>query len=335
MNRLIKIILCVTAACVGIGSAALIIGLFLGGGRLYFMEDTNIAQAEHMVDGLVSRVRDQVQRQKRHRNNETAALDLPDEFEEKSGGNRFTYEEAYEDEFEEEGYYYGDQLLLKSVSSDIRNLEVDLRHGFLQIEESDDGRVWVSVSNETQDITAECINGSLMIHDNRQGSSGREDAYVFLQIPEDMQFGEINIQADAGSMTADCGFMADHLILSVDAGSIVIDEVQSDTLDASVGAGTMEIGEGMFGSAAMECGVGSITMDAEIIQDSRISCGMGSVYLELEDGVESMNYDLSCGMGCIQIGDHSYTALSKGQRIDYGAAANFTLSCGMGEICIE
>lgn len=340
MNRLIKIILCITAACVGIGSAALIIGLFLGGGRLYFMEDTSIAQAGHMMNGFVSQVRDKVHRQKVHRSSEEAAVELLDEFAEESSDSRVTYEdyedyedyESYED-YEEEGYY-GDRLLLKSVSSEIRNLEVDLQHGALQIEESDDGKVWVSVSNEIQDITAECVNGSLVIQDRRQGS-GREDAYVFLQIPEDMQFGTINIQTDAGSMIADCSFTADHLILSVDAGSIVIDDVQSDTLEAFVGAGTMEIGEGMFGSAVMECGVGTITMDAEIIQDSRISCGMGSVYLELEDGVESMNYDLSCGMGCIQIGNNSYTALAKGQRIDYGASANFTLDCGMGEIHIE
>lgn len=327
MNRLIRIILYITAGCVGIGCAALILSFVLGGGSGWLAgEEMEIARkAADRIHELTAGSKRQVQS-----DNE-------------SGDGSYTYEEAdiadgsytYEETDVAESEGYGDIGMLTVDASSIQDLSIELQHGYLSIEESDDNLIRVSVTESFDGLTAKCESGGIIIRDDRTGNHGREDAQVFLEIPDGMQFQNVNIQIDAGVMYQECGFQSEQLTVNADAGEITLSEVTADALSASVGAGVIDIEDSVFDTASFNCGVGTMDIEADIRGDAQIDCGMGRVDLELEDGANSVNYVLYCGAGSIEIGDNTYSGLAKESRLNNGASATFSLNCGMGSICID
>ncbi len=337
MNRLIKTILCITAACVGIGCAALVLSFALGGGRLDFGSGNPLYLAKQKVGSILSEIRDRMHRPDFSQaavveNDECVITDWGD------SGDLAEAEamEGYaEQEFLEEDSYEGDELIYCGPASQIKSLDIDLRYGSLELLESDDSNIRVSVSGQAHHILAESGNGGLTVNDSRKGSKSRDDAYVYLEIPEDMQFTTVTVCTDAGTVDTDCSFRAKQLTITANAGAVTLDEVKSDEFTATIGAGTIDVSDATFGRMDLECGVGTAYIEGGIQQDSSISCGMGTVELELEDGEDSFNYMISCGMGCVDIGDNSYSALSQKRRIDNGASATLSLDCGMGQIMVE
>lgn len=319
MNKLIRLILYITAGCIGVGIAALISGLVLGGGHLAWEEDGIFNRAEQAVQKMTS---DHKRRVKTAEKTETPQTDY----------------EAYDYSFEEETDFAGDIGLLTVDASSIQVLTIDLQHGCLYIEESDDSRICVSVSgsgNMIDDIQAVCESGCISISDQRTGNRSREDVDIYLQIPADIRLDTVEMKINAGQLESDCRFTAKDLTVKADAGQITLSDVGADALYASVGAGEMDISDSSFASVNLKCGVGVMDIEASIEADSWIECGMGSVNLELENGPDSVNYVLHCGAGTIQVGDRSYSGLAKKSRIENGSSSTFTLECGMGQICID
>lgn len=307
MNRLMKAILYITAGCIGIGSAALILSVVLSGGQ-FVVDETGIFGRAKDVARSAAKFAVGV---KEIETNETAEIQMVDE----DG-----YEEC---------------VLLTIEASAVQELAINLRYGHLIIEESYDERIYVSASGEYEDIQAVCEDGRIKVTDNRTGRTNRTEADVYLKLPEDMSLSDVDIQIKAGTLEAAEGFYAKTLKVGTDAGYIALSGITADTLAASVGAGEIQIDDSTFGKASLECGVGVMDIEADISFDTTIDCGMGVVNLELEEGAESVNYELSCGAGAIEIDGESYSGLARKRRIENGASATFTLNCGMGQICIE
>ncbi len=315
MNKLIRLILYITAGCIGIGVAALISGLVLGGGNWDWEETGMFGRAERAVQRITSGHGKQVK--------------TVDKIED-------TYD--YDEDDDSGDDFAGDMGLLAIDASSITDLSIELRHGYLSIEESDDSRIIVSASGSQMmmdEIQAECDGGKISIRDTRSGDRSREDLEIYLEIPKNLQLNQANFQINAGVLESDCSFQAKELTVNADAGQIDLSDVTAGVFSASVGAGEMDIENGNFETTRLECGVGVMDIEADITKDAQIECGMGSVNLELAGGPDSVNYVLHCGAGTIEVGDRSYSGLAKKSRIENGSGATFTLECGMGQICIE
>ena len=65
------------------------------------------------------------------------------------------------------------------------------------------------------------------------------------------------------------------------------------------------------------------------------TCGVGSIVLKLAGDPEAYNYDLSCGVGSIEINGSTYTALGRSKEIDNNASGDISLDCGVGSIEVE
>ncbi len=313
MNRLIRGILYITAGCVGIGIATLVLGLALGGGNLDFEDDDMYHQALSAVDTVREITADT-----KSKSTSDASVDR---------GTAYDEAEYLEDE---DGYY-----LLTVDAYEVSTLQIDIKHGELDIVESSDQKLKVFADEPVDGILAECSDGRLKIEDHRQGSKSREDVYISLHIPTSMLFEDVDLKVDAGIIQTECIMRTNTLVLKADAGEITLDGINAEKLTASVGAGMIDIVNGDFGSLEMDCGVGEMDFEGSIQHDSKISCGMGAVDVMVYNGAENYNYVLDCGMGSIEIGDNSYSGVTKARRIDNGAEATLTLDCGMGEICID
>lgn len=315
MNRFIRMILYITAGCAGIGCAALILSLVLGGGRLG--EDAFFGQAKETA-------RDAVELAKKKVHYTVTADDR--------NGDDSEYADVFSGTMDDTDEGTG---MLTIDSSAVQKLSVGLRHGYLSIEESEDSRIQVSVSEPSDQITAKCESGEIIIRDNRQGKSGRKDVTVYLEIPEGFHFQKVDLSMDAGEIDTDCGFSAENLSVNAGAGVISLEDIQADVFSGSVGAGEITIDDSVFQTVRLDCGVGSMDIQADITANARIDCGMGEVDLALVRDISEVNYVLKCGVGSIEIGDNSYSGLSREKRIDHGADAEFELNCGMGMISID
>ena len=312
MNRLIRMILYIAAGCVGIGFAALILSVVLSGGHLDW-EDGMIGRAKEKAQDLAVRAKREIPEQR-----------MDDEYE---------YAQDDMDAFDSDS---DDAMGLLAIDgSAIQDLSIDLQHGYLCIEESDDSRIQVMAAGQTENILANCESGAITIKDNRKGKSRRKDAMVYVSIPEQFQFQNVTIRIKAGEIETDCGFGADQMTVSAEAGRISLYTITADTFTGTVGAGEMVIENSILHTVRLDCGVGRIDIEADISGDAQIDCGMGEISMELAKGADSVNYKLECGVGSIEIGDNSYTGLSRAKRIENGGTAEFALNCGMGVISID
>lgn len=314
MKKWMKIILCIVAGCVGMGCAALIIGIVL-----WRNSSTGVQEnIRDIADGARKSV-------------ESWANGWDREDDEDDWDDAEYAVNAVEDL---EGQ--GGENALRVDADQVRQMEVSLRHGYLEVERSEDSRIYVSWSSKkANDVQASCKSGKFIVRDTRKGTSARKDIEIYLSIPAKKQFDDVELQIDAGELEIDVPLEAGHMRLDADAGVISAEGLVSDDLDVSVGAGDIEISDSSFGKAALNCGVGTIELDGSIRSDAKAECGMGTIDLDLDQDVDHYNYILSCGMGGIEIGDESYSALAREKRIDNGADSTFTLNCGMGEITIE
>lgn len=324
MNRWIRMILYITAGCVGVGCAALILSLALSGGHLNWEDENIFGRARHKAQDFAE-----------------AAIGLdqedphqPQAVESIEYSNECTEVPAAEAE-ERDDCAIG---LLAVDSSSIENLSIDLKHAYLSIQQSQDSRIQVYCQSEEDaesEVKASCEAGNITIADARKGKTGRKDITVYLEIPDQFKFNMAQIQISAGEVDAECGILSDQLTVNAGAGLISLGSLKADTFHASVGAGEIDIEDGVFRSVSVDCGVGMVDMEADITEYAKIDCGMGEVDLELVKGIDSANYKLKCGVGSIDIGDNSYSGLSREKRIENSATAEFELNCGMGAISVD
>lgn len=327
MNKLIRMILYITAGCVGIGCAALILSFALSGGHLAWETDDLFERAKASIEKEKEKLKERAETQDMH-DMETVQF-----VEEQIDDSDSSYEEQSDDLYEEDAVG-----LLTVDSSAVQNLSINLQHGYLLMEESEDSRMQVSylpASDSADEIMAVCDAGEITIQDTRQGKKSRKDVAVYLKIPGNFKFDNADIQIKAGEVDVECGFSADQLTVNTDAGLISLESMEAQTFSVAVGAGEIDIEDSVFKTIYMDCGLGTIDIEADITEYAKIDCGMGTVDLELAKGVDSANYMLNCGVGSIDIGDNSYTGLSRKKRIENGASAEFELNCGMGTISID
>lgn len=252
MNRFIKGILYITAGCIGIGCAALIIGVVLGGGSQVL--DMSFGQVKNRVRDFVMTADKEAHNQMTGHRSEDASMDRVIDKE---------YAEQYQDSMYEDDFS-GDMGIFAADASSIEKLAIDLRYGSLSIEESEDSRVVVSVDGPADGVEASCSSGVLTIQDVRTGKKAREDACVYLQIPEGMQLSGASIRVDSGAVDMEGSFYAKELSVDAGAGEISLMDVTADTFTASVGAGTLDISDSSFQTANFNCGVGTMDIDADI-----------------------------------------------------------------------
>lgn len=318
MKKFIKIVLCIVAGCIGMGCAALVIGFVIGKSTSSFPQNSvgywraTIQNIRDVASGL------------------------------RKGAEYWEHEQDDEDEGERASTEkttmtaQDGQNILKVDADKVQVLEVDLRHGYLGIEESEDDQIYVLLdSNKADYVQASYESGRLLIQDTRQGKAARKDIEIYLSVPEKKKFNKMELQMDAGELDMDVPLSAERMQLKADAGVITAEELSSGDLDVSVGAGDIEISDSSFGKAALNCGVGTIELEGSIRSDAKAECGMGTIDMDLNEDLDAYNYVLNCGMGSIEIGDSSYSALAREERIQNGADATFTLNCGMGNITIE
>ena len=201
-------------------------------------------------------------------------------------------------------------------SEEIDSLEIELKYGTLDIEESDTDEVTVKVEKDQEKCKATVNDRVLKIEDTREKGIKGHNYHVLLLIPKGMEFDQIKIDNDAGTVDAhDTTLKAQSINFKVSAGEIMAERLETEKLKLRVGAGNADIDELKTSNADLTCGVGNIDV-------------------KLMGTEKDYNYQVSCGVGNISINGQDFSSLGKDKTVDHGAKKEIRLDCGVGNITL-
>lgn len=198
------------------------------------------------------------------------------------------------------------------------DLEISLKYDELLIQEYDGDKIRVNVANDAKnDVVVKETSGKITITDTRSGNV-KKKKQIKVIVPSGKDFDTVSLGVDMGTIDLECDLKVQELSVEVGAGEFSgYGNITAAYCDLQVGAGTIDI-------------------DQLDIQKLNADCGAGEIDMVVTGKEKDYNYDLSCGMGEINLEDSEYSGLGIEKTIsNEGARKDMVLECGMGEIDVE
>ena len=198
------------------------------------------------------------------------------------------------------------------------DLEISLKYDELLIQEYDGDKIRVNVANDAKnDVVVKETSGKITITDTRSGNV-KKKKQIKVIVPSGKDFDTVSLGVDMGTIDLECDLKVQELSVEVGAGEFSgYGNITAAYCDLQVGAGTIDI-------------------DQLDIQKLNADCGAGEIDMVVTGKEKDYNYDLSCGMGEIDLEDSEYSGLGIEKNIsNEGARKDMVLECGMGEIDVE
>lgn len=198
------------------------------------------------------------------------------------------------------------------------DLEISLKYDELLIQEYDGDKIRVNVANDAKnDVVVKETSGKITITDTRSGNV-KKKKQIKVIVPSGKDFDTISLGVDMGTIDLECDLKVQELSVEVGAGEFSgYGNITAAYCDLQVGAGTIDI-------------------DQLDIQKLNADCSAGEIDMVVTGKEKDYNYDLSCGMGEINLEDSEYSGIGIEKNIsNEGARKDMVLECGMGEIDVE
>ena len=198
------------------------------------------------------------------------------------------------------------------------DLEISLKYDELLIQEYDGDKIRVNVANDAKnDVVVKETSGKITITDTRSGNV-KKKKQIKVSIPSVKEFDTVSLGVDMGTIDLECDLKVQELSVEVGAGEFSgYGNITAANCDLQVGAGTIDI-------------------DQIDVQKLNADCSAGEIDMVVTGKEKDYNYDLSCGMGEIDLENSEYSGLGIEKTIsNEGAQKDMVLECGMGEIDVE
>lgn len=198
------------------------------------------------------------------------------------------------------------------------DLEISLKYDELLIQEYDGDKIRVNVANDAKnDVVVKETSGKITITDTRSGNV-KKKKQIKVIVPSGKDFDTVSLGVDMGTIDLECDLKVQELSVEVGAGEFSgYGNITAANCDLQVGAGTIDI-------------------DQIDVQKLNADCGAGEIDMVVTGKEKDYNYDLSCGMGEINLEDSEYSGIGIEKTIsNEGARKDMVLECGMGEIDVE
>lgn len=198
------------------------------------------------------------------------------------------------------------------------DLEISLKYDELLIQEYDGDKIRVNVANDAKnDVVVKETSGKITITDTRSGNV-KKKKQIKVIVPSGKDFDTVSLGVDMGTIDLECDLKVQKLSVEVGAGEFSgYGNITAANCDLQVGAGTIDI-------------------DQIDVQKLNADCGAGEIDMVVTGKEKDYNYDLSCGMGEINLEDSEYSGIGIEKTIsNEGARKDMVLECGMGEIDVE
>ncbi len=234
-----------------------------------------------------------------------------------------------------------------ATAEDVRELDLEVSGGSLQLMVSPDDRFYVMLSDVEDAYSNKVVTsvklekGTLLIEKNLNSAkktriiSSNSDKLgnLYLYIPEGYVFRNAEISAGAASLMLK-GLQADEVELENGACDVRIDGIRAGSLQIENGAAALRADNVTADYLELANGVGAVELAGKINREAEISNGMGDVRLVLSGNEKDYNYQVESALGEVTIGEGSFSALACDHYIDNQAPGEITVENGMGEVNI-
>ena len=180
---------------------------------------------------------------------------------------------------------------------------------------------WGNAQYHSSDIDWDALDGNTVDMDfasDLEISLKYDELLIQEYDPSGKDFDTISLGVDMGTIDLECDLKVQELSVEVGAGEFCgYGNITAANCDLQVGAGTIDI-------------------DQIDVQKLNADCGAGEIDMVVTGKEKDYNYELSCGMGEIDLENSEYSGLGIEKTIsNEGAQKDMVLECGMGEIDVE
>lgn len=130
------------------------------------------------------------------------------------------------------------------------------------------------------------------------------------------------------------GILFESIAADVKAGLLEMADIEVNELSVKVGAGQIVAESVSAESLEADCGAGQITFSGDITLGADINCDVGEVFFTTPGTVDDYDYELSCSLGEITLGERAYSGFSNKVNIDNESGRLIKAECDMGSIKI-
>lgn len=233
--------------------------------------------------------------------------------------------------------YSGDHEDMQVAStSDVISLDLEIAGGACKISESADDYFHI-YSENAEEFQYYVEDETLYIkgfNDIAFNTHSNNDNYIYLEIPKDFVFKNIEVELGAGVIEAASFQASNKMELEIGAGELIVDSLSANTLTTEVGAGNAELKNASVKDSTIEIGLGNMTYSGFITGNLTAECGMGNLSLYLDDAYENHNYNVELIMGNMTLNQKNFSAVAFTDNIHHGTSSTYTLECGMGNMSI-
>lgn len=236
---------------------------------------------------------------------------------------------------------------LNETYDGVRSIDLDIEYGEVNLVEG--STFSIDATNLYGDMDSYVSDGTWHISQEGNGSfhilgidinldpfgwwNGDFHPKITITVPEGFAAEEFTMDVKAGSVEA-ASINALQADLTVEAGRLYVDEITvRDKSEYDVGAGEMILKDAVLNNITMEVGVGNTVIEGKLTGDNDITCGVGKIELKLAGDENDYSYDISAGIGDVDIDGSSYHGID--QRINNGTGNNLRLDCGVGNITVD
>lgn len=235
----------------------------------------------------------------------------------------------------------------------VDSIDLDIKYGKVTIEEGDRFKI-VAENIAEGGIQSYTEDNTWYI---KQQYSDEESINLFgWTIPISFQlFGFGNDYYPKILVTIPRDLIAEKVAIELGVGELLVEDVDTRLANFEIGAGSMkikrlnvldkfncEVGAGELivnnietKDSVLEIGVGSMQIKGEILGDLYADCGVGEIKLDLNGREEDYNYNISCGLGDMELNDKSYSFSADETIRNDNAIGTFDLNCGVGSLDIS
>lgn len=126
----------------------------------------------------------------------------------------------------------------------------------------------------------------------------------------------------------------DEADISNQAGVLYAEIIRAGELKIDIGAGQGTIEEFLAQDAELVCGAGQMTASGTAFGGMDIECGVGEIDLTLEGREEDYSYSLDCGVGQVNVGEHSFSGVGHEYQENREEGRELSIDCGVGKVSV-
>lgn len=234
-------------------------------------------------------------------------------------------------------------------ASPVKKLDLEVYYGTVNIMENTENKENIQVTveyrkkNHRRKVEAYQDSDTLKIEETGSKRSRNNDSTrITILIPEAMMeegnvLEELSLKQDAGDISVNMPLTAEKIDIKVNAGECQVESKLHalQEFKADVGAGEIDLSSVEAAKVTLNANVGEIDAARITADEIYVDCGIGAIDAMVSGREQDYNYEISCGVGEVTIGDNDYASLGTSKKIDNSGSKRIEVDCNIGEVDIS